>query len=467
MLKNLPRKYNPPGNGDRDMERPIYANKVEEMILKALGGSGKMTKHGIPSYSWRDDSSSSDTRGAGSSRGSDGSQGGGNTGGGGGGGGGGFGGARGGLSPGFTGQRNLGLTTGNVTGTSAYGPAGGNAVGMGAPGFENPAATARTLARMQPQVQAPVRQAAPLAVAPVPIPRVKPQVPAPVLGPNVGMINTLPQIGGTVPSQIQQGINFTTQGPTSMPGSPVGPQIGGVTTVGGVGGGRGSWATPGAQPGQTSSPGGQVGGGSLGGGGGGWGAGGETTINKTPSTSPGNTVYKNNGPVPAGFSGPRTRDMMPNYGSGPATDTGWSPPGYQNPSRAFPNNAISGVTGGGGVVPYNSDINTSAPPRNPSMAGKDPSRLPGYEGPTPAPSYNPMLQGEYTPQALNDIRRNNGWIPNPVDTPRPENGVQPVNYHTNWDWTGLGQMDKTGQTVTPRTRPSAVPAGFGLRNLPR
>ena len=59
MLKNLPRKYNPPGNGDRDMERPIYANKVEEMILKALGGSGKMTKHGIPSYSWRDDSSSS------------------------------------------------------------------------------------------------------------------------------------------------------------------------------------------------------------------------------------------------------------------------------------------------------------------------------------------------------------------------------------------------------------------------
>lgn len=61
MLKNLPRQYNPPGHGKRDMERPIFADKMEEAMIRALFGPGKMTEHGIPSYSWRDNSSS-DTR---------------------------------------------------------------------------------------------------------------------------------------------------------------------------------------------------------------------------------------------------------------------------------------------------------------------------------------------------------------------------------------------------------------------
>jgi len=394
MLKNLPRKYNPPGNGDRDMERPIYANKVEEMILKALGGSGKMTKHGIPSYSWRDNSSSDTRSSTSDSRGGSSSSGGGSSGGGGG----------------------LGITTGTITGNKAYGPAGGNAVGMGAPGYGTPQQTAQTLARLRPQ-PVPVRPM--VAPTPVPIPRVKPAVPvSTALGPNAGMINTLPQIGGTSPAAIQQGINFTTQGPSSMPGSPVGPQVGGVSTIGGMGGQRGSWSNPGPQPGQTSSPsGGQVGGGTLGGGGGGW-------------------------------------------GDGPSTDGRVTDP-YGGMGKMGMNS--------GQTSPYNQPAPnvTNIQKDQSRLAFKDQSRLPGMNGPTPAPSYNPMLQGEYTPQALNTIRRNNGWIPNPVDTPRPENGVQPVNYHTNWDWTGLGQMDKTGQTVTPRTRPNAVPAGFGLRNLPR
>lgn len=62
MLKNLPRQYNPPGNGKKDMERPIFADKTEEAMIAALFGPGQMTKHGIPSYSWRDDSGS-DTNG--------------------------------------------------------------------------------------------------------------------------------------------------------------------------------------------------------------------------------------------------------------------------------------------------------------------------------------------------------------------------------------------------------------------
>ncbi len=422
MLKNLPRKYNPPGNGDRDMERPIYANKVEEMILAALGGSGKMTKHGIPSYSWRDDSSSS-SNGTQDSRGGSSSSGGGSSGGGGGG---------------------LGITTGNITGNKAYGPAGGNAVGMGAPGYGTPQQTAQTLARLRPQ---PVPVKPMVAPAAIPVPRVKPAVPvSTALGPNAGMINTLPQIGGTSPAAIQQGINFTTQGPTSMPGSPVGPQIGGVSTIGGMGGQRGSWSNPGPQPGQTQAPsGGQVGGGTLGGGGGGWGA---------DTSSPGGMD--------------RYADMTTGGKFGAGSTQPRAPQAITDPYGGMGKMGMNS----GQTSPYNQPAPnvTNIQKDQSRLAFKDQSRLPGMNGPTPAPSYNPMLQGEYTPQALNTIRRNNGHIPNPVDMARPENGVvaqQPVNYHTNWDWTGLGQMDKTGQTVTPRTRPNAVPAGFGLRNLPR
>lgn len=49
-------------------------------------------------------------------------------------------------------------------------------------------------------------------------------------------------------------------------------------------------------------------------------------------------------------------------------------------------------------------------------------RLPGMDGPTPPTPMknNSLLPGtEFTKQKLNTIRRIGGWIPNPVDTPRP------------------------------------------------
>lgn len=383
MLKNLPRKYNPPGNGDRDMERPIYANKVEEMILAALGGSGKMTKHGIPSYSWRDNSSSdtrsstSDSRDTGGNTNSGGNS----TGGG----------DKGGLSPGFTGQRNLGLTTGKITGTSAYGPAGGNAVGGGAPGFENPQATARTLARMQPRVAPPV-QAVP--TAPIPIPRVKPPVPqvAPFLGPNANMINTLPQIGGTVPSQIQQAVNGLNYGPTSFPGTPNGPQVGGVTP-----GGNSILSQY-----QDTTNGGKFG---------------------SRSTQSLGTTPTNNTASVGGME--RYADMTTGGKFGSASTQTSGVPGMFGP-RAQQENTITAQAPAGleqfGPIDHTRNLLNK-----------------------------PYKDAERISQAENAIVGR--WYGNP----------QTETFRNNWDWTGLGQMDKTGQTVTPRSKP----ASLGLKNLPR
>lgn len=366
--------------------------------------------------SWRDNSSSDTRSSTSDSRGGSSSSGGGSSGGGGG----------------------LGLTTGKVTGNKAYGKAGGTAVGMGAPGFGTPEETARTLARMRQVTLAPQPVAAP--PRPVAAPVVAPP-PAPVtypgfLGPNSPLAQaSLPQVGGTVPSEIQQGINFTTQGPTSMPGSPVGPQIGGVTTVNGVGGDRGSWATPGAQPGQTRSP----------------------TAPSAPS-APSAPAATDQSRVqrhldmgkPIAPRAEQAPDRRFNVG---VMDT---PRAFQDPTNGigqYPGAGVPEIPSAPGMVKDQSRI-------PPGIGMKDIyDRLPGMEGPTaPTPAYNPRMVGNaaYTPQALNDIRHNNGWVPNPVDTPRPENGVQPVNYRTDWNWTGLGQMDKTGQTVTPRTKPNSV-----------
>lgn len=72
-----------------------------------------------------------------------------------------------------------GLTTGTTTGSRAYGPAGGTAVGMGAPGYGSPEETAATLSRLgvlRPNQQGyvnPYRVQQPPAVAP-PRPTVTP-----------------------------------------------------------------------------------------------------------------------------------------------------------------------------------------------------------------------------------------------------------------------------------------------------
>jgi len=177
-------RYDPPNGGKR--ERLIFANRDEEKALKRRGGSGHKTKLGVRSYMIDGSYGSgfSDHTMSGGATGAAGNNSGAGNGG--------------------SDTRNLGLTTGNVTGPKAYGPAGGNAVGMGAPGYGSPAETAATLARQRPKLRTPVRPAIAPPKVPVPIPRVKP--PVPMYGPNVGIPDMRPQIGGTTPAGIMDAI---------------------------------------------------------------------------------------------------------------------------------------------------------------------------------------------------------------------------------------------------------------------
>lgn len=121
--------------------------------------------------------------------------------------------------------------TGSGSGEGARGPGGGlRGSGENYKGGISKTALNTAAKKAAATIQKPVIKPVAVPVKPVvPIPVAKPVVPVTTaLGPNAGMINTLPQIGGTSPAAIQQAVNFTTQGPTSMPGSPVGPQIGGV-----------------------------------------------------------------------------------------------------------------------------------------------------------------------------------------------------------------------------------------------
>lgn len=409
----IPKQFNPPGNGERDMERPLFANKIEEMFLKMLGGSGKMTEHGIPSYAidggygsgFSDHTANGGTSGAGGNN-SGGSSG---------------------------GDRALGLTTGKVTGTKAYGAAGGTAVGNGAPGYGTPAETAATLARLRPRT--PV---APVVTQPVvkpPIPRVKPAVPS-VIPPNfMGPIGNVP--------------------------GPVGPQIGGTTLgemmTAAINAGQPSTtpsATPGSgygAPGGSSNPandpsnnnGGDQFGHSLG-----------APDSPASPFGGGRTGFGGNAPAPGGLDRYADDTGGGKFGAG-STQTGAVSPGGLD---RFADTSTGGKFGAG---------STQTGAVSPSGVVKDQSRLPGTEGPTPAPSYDSTVRGEYTQQALNDFRHNNGWIPDPVDAPRPMNGVAPSNpapgnVRTIWDWSGLGQMDGTGTTVTPRPKPDAVFGGQGI-----
>lgn len=134
-------RFTPPNGGPKEKLR--WINDGEADLLRTIGGSGRRGKFGFESYSWRDDSGS-DTNGTQDGNGGsmDGS--------------------------------------GNVSGTGSG--SGGGGMQTGSTGAFAP--------------RAPIAPVRPTLIAP-PIPRVKPPVPTPFLGPNTGMINTLPQIGGT------------------------------------------------------------------------------------------------------------------------------------------------------------------------------------------------------------------------------------------------------------------------------
>lgn len=123
----------------------------------------------------------------------------------------------------------LGLTTGTRTGTSAYGPSGGFAVGMGAPGYGSPDETARTMAgyRVSPMgvVRAPVANN-PAYVAPRPMvaappkPYAAPFKPAPLpvrMDPGIlaqsGFYGALRGLNPPATRSLQQSPNYASQFP--------------------------------------------------------------------------------------------------------------------------------------------------------------------------------------------------------------------------------------------------------------
>lgn len=54
-------RFQPPGG--KPLEKLAWINGVEADLLRKIGGSGRKAKFGLPSFSWRDDTDSSETRG--------------------------------------------------------------------------------------------------------------------------------------------------------------------------------------------------------------------------------------------------------------------------------------------------------------------------------------------------------------------------------------------------------------------
>lgn len=148
----------------------------------------------------------------------------------------------------------------------------------------------------------------------------------------------------------------------------------------------------------------------------------------------------------------------------------------------------------GQTSPYNQPAQQVSSPLDPSMPGQFANtKLPGYGVPD-IPNIqnkqfydqlqqNPNMPGQITANGqpgystawMNSVPVQKqftesltpGMANPPMFNPDYPTAGNPANastnYHTTWDWTGLGQMDKTGQTVTPPTKPYNAPisAGFG------
>lgn len=99
--------------------------------------------------------------------------------------------------------------------------------------------------------------------------------------------------------------------------------------------------------------------------------------------------------------------------------------------------------------------------RIPTSPLKDQSRLPGLEGRTPAtPTKNTALapNATYTKEALNNLRHNGGMIANPVDNPRPMNGVNDIgNIPGGMHVPVSGPPDRAQMPATETTRGLTVP----------
>lgn len=289
-LLSVPKKYNPPGNGKRDMEYPIFATKQEMGLLKMRGGSGKMTKHGIRSFGLGDKGNSVGSAGGSNYSGD-----------------------------GQGGQVNLD-SVGGKTGNVLRNIAGKWTIvdkATGAARDSEGRAISSPVSR--PQVQY-TPAAAPVQTVATPIKL--PSIPASTLAAQYGMYKnptanmpattTAPaSYPNSMPGNVNQSLNY---GPGTSS-----PTVNAVSPLG-MGGTRGSWSTP-ASPSSNSMPGNSdpgmnYGPGTtpstlqgMGGARGSW---------ATPSRPPNNT------PSTPTSNGPQTRSQMPNYGAGPAVDPGMS-----------------------------------------------------------------------------------------------------------------------------------------------
>lgn len=289
-LLTIPKKYNPPGNGKRDMEYPIFATKQEMGLLKMRGGSGKMTRHGIRSFGLGDKGNSVGSAGGSNYSGD-----------------------------GQGGQVNLD-SVGGKTGNVLRNIAGKWTIVDKATGaVRDSEGRAISSPVSRPQVQY-TPAAAPVQTVATPIKL--PSIPASTLAAQYGMYkNPTANMPATttatasypnsMPGNVNQSLNY---GPGTSS-----PTVNAVSPLG-MGGTRGSWSSP-ASPSPNSMPGNSdpglnYGPGTtpstlqgMGGARGSW---------ATPSRPPNNT------PSTPTSNGPQTRGQMPNYGAGPAVDPGMS-----------------------------------------------------------------------------------------------------------------------------------------------
>ena len=332
-LLTVPKKYNPPGNGRRDMESLIYANRQERGLLKALGGSGRMTRHGIRSYSWRDDSSSSsngtkDSNSSSSSSSSNSSSS---------------------NSPGGNSTAGNQVNRGNVVGSAGGSNYTGDGVG-GQVNLDNVGGQTGNVLRniagkwtivdkvtgaaRDPEGRSfsnpvPQLQYSPIPAAQtIPTPISLPSIPASTLAAQYGMYKNPTANMPSTPAPAAPVNNSSYFGDvSSYGGTTPSPTVNAVSPLG-MGGTRGSWATPSRPPNNTpASPSPNSMPGNI-----------DTGLNYGPGTTPsalqgmGGTRGSwatpsrppNNTPSTPVSNGPSSRPQMPNYGPGPAVDPGMS-----------------------------------------------------------------------------------------------------------------------------------------------
>ena len=198
-LLKVPKKYNPPGK-HTPMEYPAFINKAEMGLLKAHGAAGKMTRHGIRSFYFGDKGNAVGSAGASNYAGN-----------------------------GAGGQVNL-SDVGGKTGNVLRNIGGEWTVVSKAHGAQIDAGKSVAPIRTKP--------------APVAAPVTRTVTTPAFMGPNVGMINTMPQIGGTNPAAMKAAIARATPGfagpASSMSMANPGPQIGGTLSRASVGMDRGN-----------------------------------------------------------------------------------------------------------------------------------------------------------------------------------------------------------------------------------